>query len=63
LACRKVPTFPPVRGIRDSAMHVLFVDDDQTLTQSVAMAFRRRGHTCQIAELGEQAVKLAKDDA
>ncbi len=44
-------------------MHVLFVDDDQALSQSVAMAFRNRGHTCQIAELGEQAVKLAKDDA
>jgi DNA-binding response OmpR family regulator len=44
-------------------MHVLFVDDDRALTQSVAMAFRKRGHTCQISELGEQAVKLAKDDA
>ena len=44
-------------------MHVLFVDDDHALSQSVAMAFRNRGHTCQIAELGEQAVKLAKDDA
>jgi DNA-binding response OmpR family regulator len=39
-------------------MHVLFVDDDHALSQSVAMAFRNRGHTCQIAELGEQAVKL-----
>ena len=45
------------------AMHVLFVDDDHALSQSVAMAFRKRGHTCQLAELGEQAVKLAKVDA
>lgn len=44
-------------------MHVLFVDDDHALSQSVAMAFRNRGHTCQIAELGEQAVKLAKEGA
>lgn len=27
------------------------------------MAFRKRGRACQTAELGEQAVKLAKDDA
>ena len=44
-------------------MHVLIVDDDLALSQSVAMALRNKGHTCQIAGLGEQAVELAKDGA
>lgn len=41
-------------------MHVLFVDDDELVSQSVEEALRRAGHSCEIAELGSEAIALAK---
>ncbi len=40
-------------------MHVLFVDDDHALSESVATALRRQGYRCETAESGEQALALA----
>lgn len=42
-------------------MHVLFVDDDHALSESVATALRRQGYRCQTAESGEQALALAME--
>jgi DNA-binding response OmpR family regulator len=44
-------------------MHVLFVDDDHALSESVAMALRQQGHSCQTAEFGEQALAFARESA
>ncbi len=44
-------------------MHVLFVDDDAMVSQSVEEALRRVGHSCEIAELGGEAIALAKANA
>ena len=41
-------------------MHVLFVDDDELVSQSVEEALRRAGHSCEIAKLGSEAITLAK---
>ncbi len=42
-------------------MHVLFVDDDHALCESIAVALRRQGHHCETAESGEQALALAME--
>ena len=44
-------------------MHVLYVDDDPAMTKSVALMLRQAGHSCDQAELGEQAVELANEHA
>ncbi len=44
-------------------MHVLFVDDDEVLAQGVETALRDKGHVCEVAELGKQALTLSKDTA
>ncbi len=41
-------------------MRILFVDDDAMLAQGVEMALREQGHTCELAELGKQAVMMSK---
>ncbi len=41
-------------------MHVLFVEDDEVVAQSVEAVLRKKGHSCQIAELGADAIALAK---
>lgn len=43
-------------------MHVLYVDDDPSMTKSVALMLRQAGHSCDKAELGEQAVDLANEN-
>lgn len=40
-------------------MQVLFVDDDEVVTQSVQMVLQEKGHMCQTADLGADAIKLA----
>ncbi len=40
-------------------MQVLFVDDDEVVTQSVQMVLQEKGHVCQTADLGADALKLA----
>lgn len=40
-------------------MQVLFVDDDQVVTQSVQLVLQEKGYTCQTADLGADAIKLA----
>ncbi len=41
-------------------MNVLFVEDDDGIAKTVEAALRSRGHTCDIAHLGEQAIAFAK---
>ena len=41
-------------------MHVLFVDDDRFVAESVEAALQNKGHTCQAVGLGEVAISLAK---
>lgn len=40
-------------------MQVLFVDDDEVVTQSVQMVLQEKGYVCQTADLGADAIKLA----
>lgn len=40
-------------------MQVLFVDDDQVVTQSVQLVLQEKGYMCQTADLGADAIKLA----
>ena len=41
-------------------MHVLFVEDDEVVAQSVEMALRANGHDCKTTDLGANALTLAK---
>ncbi len=41
-------------------MHVLYVEDDEVMSQIVERALRDAGHTCETANEGAQALKLAK---
>ena len=44
-------------------MYVLYVDDDEALAQGVEMALRDKGHVCEVAELGKQALTLSKENS
>ena len=41
-------------------MHVLFVDDDRFVAESVETALEKKGHSCQAVGLGEVAISMAK---
>lgn len=43
-------------------MRVLFVDDDEGVSQSVEAGLRNKGHTCQITGSGGEAISLAKQN-
>lgn len=43
-------------------MHVLFVEDDEVVSQSVQLVLQERGHQCEIVDLGRDAIKRAKDN-
>lgn len=44
-------------------MHVLFVDDDKVVSQSVQLVLQQRGYDCETVDLGQDAIALAKDNA
>jgi DNA-binding response OmpR family regulator len=43
-------------------MQVLFVDDDEVVSQSVKAVLGEKGHVCETADLGASAIALAKDN-
>ena len=43
-------------------MHVLYVEDDEVMSQIVERALRDAGHTCETASKGAQALSLVKEN-
>jgi DNA-binding response OmpR family regulator len=48
---------------RESAMQVLYVEDDKLMAKNVELILQKEGHFCHTADRGERAVELAKRNA